>query len=168
MTARLSCRCQVDGGRAVRRAGNYLNLKRESPVSLSRLGVFAAATLLTGCSMLTQPRPADLSPELQTAFDTPLYCTGEKECKLMWERAIYFVSTSSRWPLISQTNNLIETEGVPKDYYGLAYSIVREPMGEGRYRIATQAWCGLPAAACRPHADEGVARAKLYMRTGQK
>ncbi|WMD22254.1 hypothetical protein RAS12_07700 [Achromobacter seleniivolatilans] len=111
---------------------------------------------------------AKLSPELQSALDTPLYCTGESECKLMWERAIFYISTTSRWQLRVQTNNLIETEGVPANYYALAYSVAREPMGEGRYRLASQTWCGLKGFQCRPHADEGLARLKYYIRTGQK
>ncbi len=137
-------------------------------MSLLRLGVFAAATLLSGCAMLNQNRTADLSPELRDAFETELYCTGDAQCKLMWERAVYYVATTSRWSLQAQTNNLIETEGVPNNYYALGYSITREPMGEGRYRIETRAWCGLKRSQCRPHADEGVARAKFYIRTGKK
>ena len=61
-------------------------------MSLSRIGIFAAATLLTGCTMLNGNRTADLSPELRDAFETELYCTGESQCKLMWERAVYYLS----------------------------------------------------------------------------
>ncbi len=135
-------------------------------MSTLRLGFAAAVSaLLAGCAFMP---PEPMSPELQTAYDTPLYCNGPEECKLIWERASYFVATESRWQVIALTDNLIETEGVPRGYYPLAYSIAREPMGKGRYRIMTQSWCGVGPNGCRPRADIGVARAKHYMRTGEK
>ncbi|MFF7399448.1 hypothetical protein ACFZAI_23550 [Achromobacter sp. NPDC008082] len=134
-------------------------------MTLPRLAMLATAALLSGC--VVGPRPATLSPELQKALDTPLYCSEASECKLVWERGIYYVANNSRWRVMAETSNLIETEYPDKGYYGLAYRITREPMGNGRYRISTQAWCGLKDWQCKPHADEGVARAKYYMMTGQ-
>lgn len=138
---------------------------QEFPLTLPRLAVLSLAVLLTGCAV---NRSANLTPELQNALDTPLYCNNASECKLMWERGIYYVANNSKWRVVAETSNLIETERPYKNYYALAYSITREPMGEGRYRIATAAWCGLQDWVCRPHADEGIARAKYYMKTGQQ
>lgn len=135
-------------------------------MTLPRLATLSLAVLLTGCAF--GPRTANLTPELQNALDTPLICSTASECKLMWERGIYYVANNSKWRVVAETSNLIETEHPYTNYYALAYSITREPMGDGRYRISTRAWCGLKDWKCRPHADEGLARAKYYMKTGQQ
>ena len=132
----------------------------------ARLALLTAAALLSGCASLF-PRAPTLAPELQQALDTPLYCNNDSECQLMWERGVYFVANNSRWRIMAETRNLIETEYVPDGWYPLAYRITREPMGNGRYRIATTAWCGVEEVRCKPHPDYGIARAKFYMRTGQ-
>lgn len=43
----------------------------------------------------------------------------------MWERDICHVANNSRWRVMAETSNLIETEYPDKGYYGLAYSIAR-------------------------------------------
>ncbi|MFJ1302778.1 hypothetical protein ACILG0_22685 [Pseudomonadota bacterium AL_CKDN230030165-1A_HGKHYDSX7] len=139
-------------------------------MSFTRFGFAAAASaaVLSGCAMLYPDPKESLSPELRTALDTPLICKGEAECKLMWERGIYYVANNSRWQMVAQTSNLIETDSVPRGSPHLSYSITREPLGGGSYRIATQAWCGGSERFCKPNAPEAIARAKLYMRTGQR
>lgn len=114
------------------------------------------------------PRPAELSPELRNALETQIYCSTASQCKLIWERGIYYVANYARWPIVAETANLIETEHPYNGRTGLAFRITREPMADGSYRIATTAWCGLSDHQCKPHADEGIARAKYYMMTGQR
>ncbi|MGE3666954.1 MAG: hypothetical protein AB7G51_10085 [Steroidobacteraceae bacterium] len=85
----------------------------------------------------------------------------------MWERATYFVSTNAGFKLQIHNDTIIETYS-PTDYSTeLAFSISREPLGGGRYQIWTKAWCA-NMFGCTPNQVEAMARAKRYIRTGQK
>lgn len=122
--------------------------------------IFAA--LIAGCA--SAPK---LDAELQRELDLPLYCTNESECKSMWERATYFVNANAGFKIQLHNDTIIETYN-PSEYSPkLAFSISREPLGDGRYQIWTKAWCG-NMFGCQPHQAEGIARAKRYIRTGQK
>lgn len=119
--------------------------------------------IFSGC---TTPATT-LSRELRDELNTPLYCEGEDECKVMWERASFFVNTNAGFKIQIHNDTLIETYN-PTDYSTrLAYSISKEPLGDGRYQIWTIAWCA-SMSGCTPHYNEGIARAKQYIRTGKK
>lgn len=121
-----------------------------------------AASFVSGCVQM--PR---MSPELSRNLNEELYCDGEIQCKEMWERAIYFVSTNAGYKISVQNDLLIETFGPNEPSPELHFKVVKEPKGEGRYRIWTYASCA-NIFGCRPSWQVGVARAKLYIRTGDR
>lgn len=119
-------------------------------------------TVVAGCA--TAPK---LTADLQRELDTPLYCENDAECKVMWERATFFVNSNAGFKIQIHNDSIIETYN-PSEYSpSLAFSISREPLGGGRYQIWTKAWCA-NMFGCQPNQAEAIARAKQYMRTGQK
>lgn len=123
------------------------------------------ASSLGGCA--TSPAGSKLPADLQTELNTPLYCNDDAECKTMWERATYFVNTNAGFKLQIHNDTIIETYNPTDASPRLAFSITREPLGNGRYQITTKAWCA-NIFGCQPNQYEAIAKAKRYMRTGQK
>ena len=123
----------------------------------------AIAVLLGGCAAT----PQKLSPDLQSEFGKPLFCEGESECKLMWERATFFVTSNAAYKMQIHNDTVIQTYNPSENSPGLAFSVTKEPLGEGRYQIWTKAWCA-NVFGCHPNHIEAIARAKKYIRTGQK
>lgn len=122
-----------------------------------------AAVGVSGCAT----NPTNLPPELQSEIDTPLYCQGENECKTMWERATFFVNANAGFKLQVHNDTIIQTYNPSDNSPRLAFSISKEPLGDGKYQIWTKAWCA-NMFGCHPSQYEAVARAKRYMRTGVK
>lgn len=123
-----------------------------------------ATVLLYGCAT-HQQKP--LSPELQGELDAPLYCTGEQECKALWERAAFFVNTNAGYKIQILSDTTIQTYNPAKYSPKLAFTITKEPLEEGKYRIWTTVWCA-NAFGCNPDRAVTAALAKRYMRTGKK
>lgn len=119
--------------------------------------------VLFGC-VANQPK---LPPELQSELDTPIYCEGEGECKVMWERATFFVNSNAGFKLQVHNDTIIQTYNPSEHSPELAFSISKEPLGNGRYQIWTKAWCA-NIFGCQPNQYEATARAKRYIRTGTK
>ena len=123
----------------------------------------ASVAVLSGCAT-NQPK---LSAELQQEIDSPLYCNSEEECKVMWERATFFVTKNSGFKLQIHNDIVIQTYN-PTDYsVRLAFNISREPLDKEKYQIWTKAWCA-NMFGCQPNQYEAIAKAKRYIRTGQK
>ncbi|MCK7546155.1 hypothetical protein MLC59_18515 [Marinobacter bryozoorum] len=128
------------------------------------LGVVLATVYLGGCATNNQ---ADLSPELQNELDKPLYCEGEADCKAVWERATFFVNNNAGFKLQIHNDTIIQTFNPTQNSPRLAFSISKEPLGDGRYQIWTKAWCA-NMFGCQPNQYEAIAKAKKYMRTGNR
>ncbi len=125
--------------------------------------LFAILSLtLAGCAG-KQP----LSPALQREADTALFCEGEEQCKEMWERATFWVKSHSGFKLQILNDSVIETYNSTGGSVRLAFSVTREPLGGGRYQIWTNARCD-NIFGCETPPIEAIARAKYYMRTGQR
>jgi len=121
------------------------------------------AVLIGGCAT-NKPK---LSAALQNELDTPLYCEGEDQCKIMWERATYFVNANAGFKLQVHNDTIIQTYNPSEYSVRLAFSISKEPLGNGKYRIWTKARCA-NMYGCQPNQYETAARAKRYIRTGNK
>ena len=65
----------------------------------------AFTSVLTGCAT-NQPK---LSADLQRELDTPLYCSSESECKILWERATFFVNANAGFKLQIHNDTVIQT-----------------------------------------------------------
>ena|SRR5690554_1134854 len=121
----------------------------------------ATVVLLGGCAA-NKPQ---LTTELQSELEAPLYCEGEEQCKTMWERATFFVSSNAGFKIQIHNDTVIQTYNPMPNSPKLAFSISREPLGSGRYQIWTKAWCD-NMFGCHPNHFEAIARAKRYIRTG--
>jgi len=108
----------------------------------------------------TTPMGAELSEELAK----PLSCSGD-ECKAMWDRAIYFVNTNSAYKIQTVNDNMIETYNPSQYSPKLAFRIIKQPLGDGAYKIIVQTWCD-NFLGCSPHSLTTTARAKRYIRSG--
>ena len=125
--------------------------------------LLAFFVLLYGCSAAQ----TKLYSDLQAEFDKPLYCEGEDECKLMWERATFFVNSNAAYKIQIHNDTVIQTYNPSENSPSLAFSVTKEPLGNGKYQIWTKAWCA-NMFGCQPNHIETIAKAKKYIRTGQK
>ena len=106
------------------------------------------AFLLSGCAA---QQPAIYTP--------PLECVGEPECKFFWERAQVWVAKNSYWKIQVATDVMISTYNAAPNSPHNSYSLVREPLGDGRERITMRTGCN-NMFGCTTRAD--VARRSLY------
>ena len=126
------------------------------------LGTIAAMSfLIAGCATPGQNMSAADTAEL----NAPLYCNNETECKNVWERATYYVSTNSGYKIQNINDNLIETYNSVSPDTKLAWRVLKKPLGDGKYQIVTSAWCG-NAFGCTPDPYEAILDAKRYMKEG--
>jgi len=125
------------------------------------LFIVTSGLLLIGCS--TPGKNMSLAD--QTELDIPLYCEGEQQCKDLWERATYYVSTNSRYKIQNVNDTLIETYSPTQSDTHLAWKIIKKPLGGGKYHIQTVAWCN-NVFGCYPDSYEAMLNAKRYMKEG--
>jgi len=145
--------------------------------------LFALLTVLffSGCA----PQ-SNLSPAMQADLAIPIYCEGSDECKVMWKRALQFVSLNAGYPIKSANAVLIETEGFRQPYLkgwrefndekAVSMRVTKVPRGNGRYQILTAAWCYKNIStrlndlfiSCIPDTKETQWRAKLFIREGRE
>lgn len=130
--------------------------------STMRQVVLCSLWLLSACAS-----PPKLDANLAGELDRPLYCEGEQQCREMWERAMFFVSNYAAYKIQIANDSLIQTYNPEQYSPRLAYKVSKEPLGGGRYQIWTNAYCA-NAFGCSPTWQEGVARAKTYIRSGQR
>ena len=130
--------------------------------SLSIAAIPAVLLSLTGC-VANQPK---LSSEVQYELDRALYCQTEDDCKAMWERATYYVSTHAGYKMQIVSDTVIETHNPTQHSTALAFKVTKEPVGTGQYRLWTTAWCA-NMFGCVPNKFEAIAKAKYYIRTGE-
>jgi len=69
--------------------------------------LFFGFVFLAGCAM-TPEEIAEYEAEKKKALNYA-ECDGEKECKQMWDRAVYFVSKNAQRGIKLSTDNIIET-----------------------------------------------------------
>ena len=100
----------------------------------------------------------------QKELRTEIICTAD-ECDLFWSRAMFFVSSKAGFKMQIANDYLIETYN-PTDYSPkLAYRIQKQPLGNNKHKIITNAWCA-NLFGCQPNRMQGIANAKRYIRTG--
>lgn len=121
--------------------------------------------IMSGCA--TRGRTVELSPELQSEYDNPLYCQGEAQCKEYWERATFYVSNYAGFKIQILSDTLIETYNPSENSIRMAYKISKEPLGNGKYQIWTSVRCANMFGCAEP-INEAIAKAKHYIRTGEK
>lgn len=116
--------------------------------------------LLVGCAT-----PQPVKPAIIAAAEKPLVCQGEHECKLYWQRALFYVNRVSVFKVQTVTENLIQTYSPTSGTTDVAYNVSREPLGYGANRIWVKVWCD-NIFGCHPSIQNEIARFKTYVETG--
>ena len=129
--------------------------------------VLLTVTFFSGCA----PQ-STLSPAMQADLAIPIYCEGADECKVMWKRALQFVSLNAGSKIDTANAAIIKTkEEICYPRYcsnkTLAMRVTKAPRGDGRYQILTSAWC-YRTSSCIPDREETLWRAKLFIREGRE
>lgn len=76
-------------------------------------------------------------------------CSGETQCRAMWEAAQLWIVKNSRYKVQTATEVVIETFGSVGQSIELAYRALKEPVGGGVYKITLTAGCA-NWFGCRP------------------
>lgn len=95
------------------------------------------ALLVCGCATMSPERSA----ELQRMAAQPIICEKGQDCEIKWGRSILWITRNSHWKLRQQTDQLITTEG-PFDTTDAAFTVNKVPIGNDRYQIVMDCWCG--------------------------
>ncbi len=107
-----------------------------------------------------------ITPEISKQLSDPLICEGEKQCKEMWDRAMYFINTNAAFKIQTVNDNMIETYNPRQGSRKLAFRVLKQPLGNNKYKILTFAWCDDTMFGCQPDKWIAIVRAKQYIRTG--
>ena len=102
-----------------------------------KIAIFACFLALAGCATNAPSRSYNAS----VFHETVPVCTGEAECKVMWEAAQIWVAQHSRMKIQTATDVLIETYGGGANSATLAMRVLKVPQGGGVYRIEFDGGC---------------------------
>lgn len=97
----------------------------------------ACCVASSGCATNIAARDAALA-EFQSTVPT---CTGEAQCKAMWEAAQVWVAQHSDMKIQTATDVLIETYGGGQYSATLSMRVLKVPQGGGSYRIEFSGGC---------------------------
>ena len=84
----------------------------------------------------------------------------------MWDRAMYFINTNAAFKIQTVNDNMIETYNPRQGSRKLAFRVLKQPLGNNKYKILTFAWCDDTMFGCQPDKWIAIVRAKQYIRTG--
>jgi hypothetical protein len=133
------------------------------------LFVLLTVLFFSGCA----PQ-STLSPAMQADLAIPIYCEGADECKVMWKRALQFVSLNAGYKIDTANAAIIKTKYFRCNFrpcsanHRLSMRVTKSPRGDGRYQILTSAWCYTTLSSCTPNKEETLWRAKLFIREGKE
>ena len=102
------------------------------------------------------------TPEDVALANTPLYCSGEQECKTAWRRAQVWVVENAGYKLQTTTDAILETYNAPDFSTRLAMRVLREPGPNGLDRITLGLSCG-KMPMCSQNHDTLTASFKRYV-----
>jgi hypothetical protein len=112
-------------------------------ISLATLAVASALTL-GGCAM----DPARQA-KLQEVRQTVPTCDGEKDCAAKWDAAQLWVAKNAGFKIQTVTGVLIQTFSPTSGDVQLGATIMKEPLGGGRFRLVARMGCANPFG-CHP------------------
>lgn len=120
------------------------------------------AGLLIGCASTGSSIHTALAPAIESGV-TEADC--DTTCSEQWQRAQLWLAKHSKWKIQTATDAIIQTFN-PTGYdpsYG--FSVTKEPLGGGRYRITMELACGNPFG-CSPKSEDVRAAFYYYVQTG--
>ena len=68
-------------------------------------------------------------------------CDTDAECEIMWNAAQVFVVQNSYFKMQTVSDAIIQTYG-PTTAAGFAFTVMKEPTGNGQHRVLVEAYCG--------------------------
>lgn len=111
--------------------------------------ILAMSVLLSGCAETLARHDAEAAAQresdarLQEQVDQSIpICDSETSCTRIWEAAQLWVQKNASLKLQTVTSVIIETYNPSDAVPGLGFTITKEPLGGGRYRIIAAARCG--------------------------
>lgn len=110
---------------------------------------------------------AGMQPKMSPEAKIPLICNGDEQCQLYWDRALFYVSSHSKYKIQTQTDSLIQTYSPINASTNLGYIINKEPLGNNSFRIWIRIWCD-NIFGCYPKKNEEIIQFKKYVREGIK
>lgn len=115
--------------------------------------------MVAGCA--TSPEQQARWNALQAKANYEPTCSSESECKLMWDKAVYFVSSNARMAIRNSGDNIVETYA--SNDMKLHAKVNKVPLSENRYRIESVWGCG-NMFGCSTNPVEIKARFNEYLR----
>lgn len=117
-------------------------------------------TILSGCATLSpEQEQAIIERDLQ-ANREPV-CNNDSECKLMWDKAVYFVSSNAGMVTRTSSDNLIET--FASTSMRMHVKVNKVPIESGKYRIQSVWGCG-NVWGCNKHPKQIKADFNNYLK----
>jgi len=109
------------------------------------------------------------STELQTAL-APAASVGtsvecDSGCTVEWQRAQLWLAKHATMKVQTATDVLLQTYNPPEDHPQYGFSVTKEPIGAGRYRIATEIFCQ-NLIGCSPRKEDVRNALLYYVKTG--
>jgi hypothetical protein len=129
-------------------------------------GVIAAGTVLMICGALAcVPPSAANEAALAPARAVGPIVECDSGCKPEWERAQVWIAKHSNMKIQTATDLMIQTyTSVDYSTY-LDFTVVKEPVGAGRYRITARTHCAA-MFGCSPSEDDTRSTLLYYIKTG--
>ena len=130
--------------------------------------ILLTVAILSGCAA-----QSSLTPAMEADLTKPLYCNNPDECKVMWKRALQFVSRNAGYKVKKANAALIETGGPSynNQSYKLSMRVTKSPLGTQKHQLKVQVWCvrGISIYRdCRPSAEETLWRALVFIKEGRQ
>ncbi|QOU06805.1 hypothetical protein IM720_08800 [Pseudomonas fluorescens] len=97
-----------------------------------------AGILLSGCAAVPDAKTEQLKQEYMSTIPV---CISDKDCELKWSAARRWVLSNAGYKIQSITSDYIETFNPPEASSLLGARIIKEPKGDGSYRITAELWC---------------------------
>ena len=132
---------------------------------LSR-GVIAAGTVTMICGALACVPPNAVNEEaLAPARSVGPVVECDSGCKPEWERAQVWLAKHSNMKIQTATDLMIQTYTSVDGSSFLDYTVVKEPMVAGRYRITVMTHCA-SMFGCATNEDDTRSILLYYVKTG--
>lgn len=123
-------------------------------IALSIIGAF-----ISGCA--TSPEQQARNNKLRIlAADEPV-CESTESCRVMWDKAVYYVSDNAQMAIRNSSDNLVETYS--SNNLRLHAKVNKVPMGGDKYKIKSVWGCG-NVFGCNRNPYEVKAEFNAYVR----
>jgi hypothetical protein len=107
-----------------------------------------------------------LQSALAPARETPAFATCDSTtCREQWERAQVWIALHSKWKVQTATDVMIETYNPTQYDPSYGFSVLKAPVGGGRYHIGLALKCG-NAFGCSPSVQQVRTAFVHYVITG--